>query len=224
MEGWLKKKSPSAFAGLQERWFSLREANIYYYKDKTDSEAKGVIPLSALKGVSVKGSKFEIDVGYRVFELTAKTENEAKKWAAAIEGSGSNKTKPKAAARAALAPPGNCGAGPPMPPPPGGPSAGNPFGASSPPSSIPAPAGGAGGGGTNPFDAASSEASSGSPGLFTRMGSGLTGKSGGQSMPKLNLGGGGGGGSGGPAAGGFGLSAPQKAMRPGVILEGYLSK
>ena len=73
MEGWLKKKSPSAFAGLQERWFSLREANIYYYKDKTDSEAKGVIPLSALNGVSVKGSKFEIDVGYRVFELTAKT-------------------------------------------------------------------------------------------------------------------------------------------------------
>jgi hypothetical protein len=44
-EGWLKKKSPSAFGGLQKRYFVLRDAMLYYYKEQGDSNPKGVIPL-----------------------------------------------------------------------------------------------------------------------------------------------------------------------------------
>lgn len=44
-EGWLKKKSPSAFGGQQKRWFVLKEAMLYYYKDQSDNDPKGVIPL-----------------------------------------------------------------------------------------------------------------------------------------------------------------------------------
>ena len=48
--GWLKKKSPSAFAQWQSRFFVLSggDALLTYYKNEGDKEPKGVIPLSAL--------------------------------------------------------------------------------------------------------------------------------------------------------------------------------
>eukprot|EP00966_Prymnesium_polylepis_P310957 7184392-Prymnesium_polylepis.1 len=96
-QGWLKKQSPSAFAGLQKRWFSLKEGNLYYFKDDNEGkDAKGVIPLSALKGCSTSGPNIEIDVGYRVFKLVAASDSEAAEWATVLDRF---RAKPKAAAR-----------------------------------------------------------------------------------------------------------------------------
>ena len=47
-EGWLKKKSPSTFAGDQKRYFVLRDLRVDYYQEQTDvakGKPKGVIPL-----------------------------------------------------------------------------------------------------------------------------------------------------------------------------------
>ena len=101
-EGWLKKKSPNAFKGQQKRYFVLREAMLYYYKEQGDTEAKGVIPLrqvpphgtscvvtptmiccdvgSALKSVTVSDTHLDINVGYRIFNLTAPTAEAANEW------------------------------------------------------------------------------------------------------------------------------------------------
>lgn len=84
-QGWLKKKSPSAFAVLQNRFFVLSaDALLSYYKNEGDKEPKGVIPLSALKKVVAAGTSLDVDVGYRQFHMVASTSSDASAWEHAI--------------------------------------------------------------------------------------------------------------------------------------------
>ena len=87
MEGWLRKKSASPYVWLQYRWFSLRETSLSYFKDASGTDAKGVIPLRAIKEVSTSRASFQIDIdtGYRLYTMYAESYDQAKEWAEKIQ-------------------------------------------------------------------------------------------------------------------------------------------
>jgi len=85
MEGYLKKQSPKLGHELQRRYFRLEGQMLKYFKDERDREPKGVIPLSALKQLSVKGTSLELDVGYRKYLLVASDEKSVTNWKAALQ-------------------------------------------------------------------------------------------------------------------------------------------
>ena len=84
--GWLKKKSPATFGGLQSRFCVLRlDGMLNYYKNESDAEPKGVIPMSAVTTVVASGTAIEVNVGYRCFHFVAPTATDASDWVRSIE-------------------------------------------------------------------------------------------------------------------------------------------
>lgn len=99
LSGWLKKKSPKGFFGnkpWQDRFFSLYEDLLYYFKAEPTTtnpdqfDPSGSIPIQLIAKCQLEPSKnpagcrFSIHLKERVFELQAKSPEDAQTWSAKV--------------------------------------------------------------------------------------------------------------------------------------------
>eukprot|EP00736_Rhodelphis_marinus_P000717 Rmarinus@m.28795 len=92
LRGFLKKKSPAKFGGLQTRYFSISKNCLCYYRSNDDATPLGRIPLERSKGfrnvewgAALDGRVFHIEIDGRTFELVASDTEEARQWVRGLE-------------------------------------------------------------------------------------------------------------------------------------------
>lgn len=83
MYGILKKQGEINIV-FQTRHFYLKDFFLFYYKNKTDLEPKGVILINNVQSEQTK-SEVYIKASRRMFRLKAENEETAKKWNAEIK-------------------------------------------------------------------------------------------------------------------------------------------
>jgi hypothetical protein len=89
IEGYLNKKSGQLLVGFQQRFFTVRNGHLYWYKSQTSREACSSCDLSLLEDVSAKGNsgKFDIRVEGRILKLDANTSAIRQQWIQALQAS-----------------------------------------------------------------------------------------------------------------------------------------
>ena len=87
-EGQLFKQGGS-IKTWKQRWFVLREHQLYYYKSAADKEPLGLIPLANSKITPTDKTSFEVLTGKRNFFLRGNTKAEADSWIEALSNAAS---------------------------------------------------------------------------------------------------------------------------------------
>ena len=91
LQGIMWKWSPSLFAGWQERFFTLKNKKLRWFKNNTSKVPQGVMNFDFFecKCVMAEGEKKEFNIHMegtdRIFHLKTKTEDEAQYWLTNIQ-------------------------------------------------------------------------------------------------------------------------------------------
>lgn len=90
LSGWLMKKSPHKYVGLQERFVRINEGYLAYFKSENDSEPQKRVCLETVEWVrpydsSDECTTFELRVENKVLMFVAESAHEMQRWVRAIE-------------------------------------------------------------------------------------------------------------------------------------------